>query len=288
MGSPEGARPPRPKLPPSLTSSGESVNSASAPSRPLPPPPPLKSPSRLPTPERLSSPAQASPGEREALPESLRSGPAPRRAVTESTDAAAEVPVLDDREAVAFWRLRKGNRKHAMKREASRWSKRAILASVFIIPAVAALSLFQFHTIPSDSMQPTVGSSDIVVSWRFGDKQPKVGEVVVFDGAGTDWGDDLFLKRVIAGGGDSIKCCTPDDKLILNGEPLNEPYLTVDNASEIGFQHEVKEGYFFALGDNREDSLDSRRHVDAYLDDDTVVAKPFAGFSPSRFRFYTL
>lgn len=93
-------------------------------------------------------------------------------------------------------------------------------------------------------------------------------DIVVFpDPMGSG---DYYVKRLIGLPGDSIEMV--DDKLIINGQAYDEPYLaqsvTQDPDSqftgdftlwEITGQTTVPEGYYFVLGDNRPESGDSRQ-----------------------------
>jgi signal peptidase I len=73
-------------------------------------------------------------------------------------------------------------------------------------------------------------------------------------------GDDTsYVKRVIAVAGDTLECCDADGFLLLNGEPLDEPYVYGgDVASDIEFVATVPEGRVWVMGDHRSASADSR------------------------------
>lgn len=67
-----------------------------------------------------------------------------------------------------------------------------------------------------------------------------------------------YIKRIIALEGDHVKIV--NGKVYVNGNLLNEPYLESDVETDSGvfFDITVPEGYIYALGDNRPNSLDSR------------------------------
>jgi signal peptidase I len=158
---------------------------------------------------------------------------------------------------------------------------------LLIVIAVFGLRAYHLNTftIPSGSMEPTlqVGDRVEIDPNAYQGSGPQRGDIVVFDGAGSfypyesensikrfrDWALDLvgmapknnaIVKRVIGTPGDTLKCCGTDGKLLLNGEPLDEPYLAASDrpASSSTFQVEVPDNRVFLLGDNRYDSIDSR------------------------------
>ena len=71
--------------------------------------------------------------------------------------------------------------------------------------------------------------------------------------------DVYYVKRILAVGGDTLECCDAEGRLLLNGEPLEEPYVPHGmRASDTDFAIEVPAGRVWMMGDNRADSTDSR------------------------------
>ncbi|MEO3852506.1 signal peptidase I [Streptomyces sp. B8F3] len=117
------------------------------------------------------------------------------------------------------------------------------------------------YTVPTSSMAPTVDSGDRVLAERISGDEVRRGDVVVFEDAA--WGDLPMVKRVVAVGGDTVRCCDGQWRLTVGGAPVAEPYVTEsERAAQEGFPATtVPEGMIFLLGDRRGDSVDSRHHL---------------------------
>lgn len=172
----------------------------------------------------------------------------------------------------------------------TRWLRNIGLtvAVAVVLAAVLRALVGPLYLIPSGSMEPTLMPGDRVrvdMSHEHGQGLRR-GDVVVFDGNGSLapyrsrtsldraledlvvwWGlgakSDVYVKRVVALPGDTVRCCGDDGRLVVDGEPLDEPYLgrAVDAehpASDTPFSFEVPQDRMVVLGDNRSDSQDSR------------------------------
>ena len=165
----------------------------------------------------------------------------------------------------------------------------AVLRETVVLVALAVLLAVVFKTflvaafyIPSGSMETTLNISDRVlvekVSYRFGDVRR--GDVVVFvhdepgfepsrpsnpvTGFFSSLGQAIgvvppsdrdFIKRVVGVPGDRINC---DGGLIRNGQKVTEPYLDPDTTTEGCKVTTVRPGELYVMGDNRDNSQDSR------------------------------
>ena len=86
-------------------------------------------------------------------------------------------------------------------------------------------------------------------------EDPKRGDIVVFEY--PDDPSELFIKRIIGEPGDKVEII--DGKVYINDsrEPLKEDYLKEPMEGSFG-PYTVPEDCYFMMGDNRNDSLDSR------------------------------
>lgn len=142
------------------------------------------------------------------------------------------------------------------------------VAVLVVLMLVAAFGVRHFvvqpFRVPSASMAPTLEAGDVLLADRATRGTAEPGQVVVFDGRGyfapsDDDGGRYWVKRVIAVGGQRVQCCDPDGAILIDGVPLEEPYLPPGTEpSTIEFDLLVPEGRMFVLGDNRSDSTDSR------------------------------
>ncbi|OPF72690.1 S26 family signal peptidase [Streptomyces antioxidans] len=120
--------------------------------------------------------------------------------------------------------------------------------------------LYKPYTVPTDSMDPTIGKGARVLAERVDGGDVRRGDVVVF--RDQVWGDLPMVKRVIGVGGDRVECCDKQGRLRVNGKDLEEPYLrSGEQASASAFSTTVPKNRLFLLGDHRSDSLDSRVHL---------------------------
>ena len=176
-----------------------------------------------------------------------------------------------------------------------------VLLLALVLAVVIKTFLLQAFFIPSPSMLPTLEIDDRVlvskIAYRF--NGPQVGDVIVFDspfstdssqdplwvratrnvleavGVRTARVEDL-IKRVIAVGGDRLEI--RDNRVIVNGIPLDEPYLTAGYRMRDLSPFYVPADHVWVMGDNRDNSQDSRRFGPVPLED--VVGRAFVRIWP--------
>ena len=112
--------------------------------------------------------------------------------------------------------------------------------------------------IPSESMVPTleVGDRIFVNKFVYRFSEPERRDIVVFDSIAED-DDQTLIKRVVGVAGDEIQ--VQSGVLYVNGEEQEEPYLNYADQPRGSYGPTVvPEGHIFVMGDNRNNSADSR------------------------------
>lgn len=158
------------------------------------------------------------------------------------------------------------------------------LVLALAISSIFRLYLYETFLVPSESMVPTlevgeriavskfatIRRGDIIVfrdpaNWIPGDATTPPPLKLVLSKIGilpTFTGQDL-VKRVVGVGGDRLRCCSPEGQLTVNGIPVDESsYVNPSGGTDkIIFELTVPMNKFFVMGDNRDNSADSRYHL---------------------------
>jgi len=188
--------------------------------------------------------------------------------------SSKELPAVDD--------LQKELKRERYKRR-FRKLLRSTVNALIVVAAVAALIatlVLPVLQIAGTSMEPNLNDGDIVLLVK--KKDLKTGDLCAFY-----YSNKILIKRVIATPGDYI-WIEPDGTVFLNGQPLDEPYITQKALGEcdVEFPYQVPENCYFVMGDQRETSIDSRSGVIGCVPEDQLIGKIFCKFWPlSEFAF---
>lgn len=126
--------------------------------------------------------------------------------------------------------------------------------AVAIALAAAARAAVHIYSIPSRSMAPALEPGDQIVVTRYFRSAPERGHVIVF--RSTNGSDELMVKRVIGVPGDLVDSRL--GRVRIGGHTVPEPYVLRAAASGAIEPQVIAGDSYYVLGDNREDSLDSR------------------------------
>ncbi|MFC5290901.1 signal peptidase I [Actinokineospora guangxiensis] len=190
--------------------------------------------------------------------------------------------------------------KHRKRKKQPLWRELLTLVAVaLLLTFLIQHFVGRVYSIPSGSMEQTLhgcpgctGDRVFVDKMVFEFRDPLPGDVVVFQGPNSWTGEQVnidgsgdnpflaglqylgsligiappderdFVKRVIAIGGQSVECCDEQNRVMVDGRPLDEPYVYWENGGPDERQAfapvTVPEGTLWVMGDNRGNSADSR------------------------------
>jgi signal peptidase I len=158
-----------------------------------------------------------------------------------------------------------------------------LIISALAIALLIKTFLFQAFYIPSESMVPTLEKNDRVLVNKLSYQMHDVnrGDVVVFKAPpGVDPDVKDLVKRVIGLPGETIEARS-DGRVYINGNVLEEKWLPVDVRTEPGFEPiTVPPDSYYVLGDNRQNSKDSRYFPAHFIHKKDIVGRVFLRIWP--------
>ena len=154
----------------------------------------------------------------------------------------------------------------------------ALISAALVLVLVFSF-VFRIIQVDGSSMVPTLTNGDKLIVWGAG-YTPERGDVVIVDSY-TTYGKPL-VKRVIAKGGDTISIDYASGTVTVNGEVLDEDYIAEPTylGYDVEFPYTVPEGTVFVMGDNRNNSLDSRSSYVGCIDERDILGKVLVCFLP--------
>ena len=154
----------------------------------------------------------------------------------------------------------------------------ALISAALVLVLVFSF-FFRIIQVDGSSMVPTLVNGDKLIVWGAG-YTPQRGNVVIVDSY-TSYGKPL-VKRVIAKGGDTVSIDYATGTVAVNGEVLQEDYIAEPTylGYDVTFPYTVPEGTVFVMGDNRNQSLDSRSTYVGCIDERDILGKVLVCFMP--------
>ena len=177
--------------------------------------------------------------------------------------------------------------------------RKEVMENVKLIAIVVGAAFFLNHVIlinakiPSQSMERTIMTGDRIFGFRlsyglnlnfFGKKisvkwkEPKRFDIIIFHYPDDE--SQLFIKRLIGLPGETVEI--RDGKVYIDGSetPLDDSFVPETPLGDFGPYH-VPENCYFMMGDNRQQSMDSRYWENTYVRFDQIVGKAIVRYFPS-------
>ena len=156
----------------------------------------------------------------------------------------------------------------------------AIVIVVAIFISTKAIGLCITKT---SSMQGTLNVNDYYIenkiAYKFG-KLPQRGDIVDFKFPETG---ELYAKRVLGLPNETVQI--KNGIVYINGEAIDEPYLSSNSLGDFG-PYAVPAGTYFMMGDNRNESYDSRQWKTKYIPIENIEGRVWGTFSDFKLRVF--
>lgn len=157
------------------------------------------------------------------------------------------------------------------------WEFGKIILFSLVVTFVLKENVVAAGDVPSGSMEDTImtGSRIIINRLAYTWEDPERGDIVAFY-----WPDDpeqIFLKRVMGLPGETIQGM--DGMVYINGSPLDYDYTEQKLQKDFG-PFVIPADSYFMLGDNRNNSLDSRYWRNTYVKKEDILGKVNIVFYP--------
>ena len=148
------------------------------------------------------------------------------------------------------------------------WLDSLIYAMILIL--LIFTFFFRVVGVNGSSMNPTLSNGDWLTVSAVS-KEINVGDIVVITQPNSL--NEPLIKRVIAKGGDTISIDFIEGVVTVNGIAQYEPYISekTERMGDFVYPLTVPEGCLFVMGDNRNDSLDSRFKTIGFIDERYVL-----------------
>ena len=135
------------------------------------------------------------------------------------------------------------------------------------VAVIISVTLFPVLRIFGSSMEATLQEGDIVIAQKT--EKIEIGDLVAFY-----FGNKVLVKRCIAKSGDVV-FINNDGEVFINEKQMTEPYVSVLSKGEldIDLPYRVPSDRIFVMGDDRENSIDSRNTQIGCVAEEQVIGK---------------
>ena len=155
----------------------------------------------------------------------------------------------------------------------------SVVVSAILTVGIIFTFLFKISTVSGESMENTLYNGDKLIISAI-TQNVKYGDVVVV--SQPNGYEKVLIKRVIAVGGQTVWFNEETNKVVVDGKELSEPYIKEEMEFLLSMTnlYRVPEGKIFVMGDNRNDSLDSRFDSVGLIDERYILGVAEFRFFP--------
>jgi len=168
----------------------------------------------------------------------------------------------------------------------------SVIFSIFIVTLIFTF-LFRIATVDGESMLDTLYDKDrLIISHLF--YKPEQGDIVIINnengyiydeakeniiatqGINPDGSEKKIVKRIVATEGQEVNIDFKKGKVYIDNVEIDEPYIkdpTFRDEGAFKFPITVPEGHIFVMGDNRDNSKDSRHSQIGFVPVDEIMGK---------------
>lgn len=161
------------------------------------------------------------------------------------------------------------------------WSEILSYIKIIILAVIIAFLCDTFlivnAQVPTSSMKSTIMNGDRIIGNRLAYifSTPQRGDIVIFKFPDDE--SEKYVKRIIGLPNDIVEIMKDSNGIVhvyINGAMIDEPYINEPMSTTVDYQnYVVPDGHYFMMGDNRNNSLDSRYWDNKYVAKNKILAK---------------